>query len=620
MSRPPLMSPGHRLPHEGIHRLDIVIRLAALAIGVVTAVIATATLWIAGQLSGLLAHGAWPDSTPADALGISLRLPAHLATPRHAWPPDARADVGPAGLVYSLWLLLYAAALAGLVWAPVRVGRKYLHRSGFASRKDLRQLVTAKAVLDRVDVLRPALTIRDTDTPAVIAVKERRRTDPLEVGRLLGYHAMSGEPLYLANEYTELLAAAARFGGKTSRYIIPRVLDARGAVLTTSTRLDVAAVTYAARDAIGPTFIFEPLGKLPGVPRLRWSPIEGAEDMEVAALRAKGFAAGAGIDSSAENGAFFQDQAAALIRAMLHAAALDERCTLEDIFGWAANPSDARPEKILRYHQVSAWADRLAHHREATGRTRDSIQSVVFAALDCFSHPTVLANCSPPRGIQYQVAPWLAASGTLYLVGPRTSQAAVAPLLAAIAEDIFHHALQASFTSRGGRIEPNLYFLGDEITNVAPLPSLPGHWADGGGAGISMSIACQNEHQLEERWGQRGGRALRDGANARIVLGGTQDVSALRDAQALIGQTQELTASTNWGGTHTSVQEHLKREYLVDLAALRNLPAGRALVLLGNMPPVEVDMPAWWERDDGPDLQAAATAFNDRIRDGDGDV
>ncbi|WP_232324011.1 type IV secretory system conjugative DNA transfer family protein [Catenuloplanes japonicus] len=618
MSRPPLMSPGHRLPHEGIHRLDIVLRLAALTIGIVTAVIATTTLWTAGQLSGLLAHGAWPDSGPADAFGISLRLPAHLAAPRDAWPPAARATVGPAGLVYPLWLILYAVALAGLVWTPARAGRKYLHRAGFATRKDLRQLVTAEAVLDRADVLRPGLTIRDTDPPAVIAAKEQRRTDPLEVGRLLGYHAMSREPLYLANEYTELLAAAARFGGKTSRYVIPRVLDARGAVLTTSTRLDVAAVTYAAREAIGPTFIFEPLGRLPGVPRLRWSPIEGAHDMEVAALRAKGFAAGAGIDS-AENGAFFQDQAAALIRGMLHAAALDERCTMEDVVAWASNPSDPRAEKILRYHQVTAWADRLAHHREATGRTRDSIQSVVFAALDCFSHPTVLANCSPPRGEQFQVGPWLAASGTLYLVGPRTSQAAVAPLLAAVAEDVFHHTLQASFTAPGGRIEPALYFIGDEITNVAPLPSLPGHWADGGGSGISMSIACQNEHQLEERWGQRGGRALRDGANARMVLGGTQDVSALRDAQALIGQTQELTASTSWGGAHTSVQEHTRREYLVDLAALRSLPAGRALVLLGNMPPVEVDMPAWWDRDDAPQLKAAADAFNDQIRGG-GDV
>ncbi|MDP9792570.1 hypothetical protein J2S43_001082 [Catenuloplanes nepalensis] len=620
MSRPPLMSPGHRLPREGIHRLDIVIRVAALALGIITAVIASTTLWTAGQLSGLIVHGTWPDSTVADAFGISLRLPAHPGTPGDAWPQAARADVGPAALVYLLWLVLYAIALAVLVWTPARVARRYVHRSGFAGRKDLRQLVTARAVLDRVDVLRPGLTIRGTDSPAVAAVKEQRRADPLEVGRLLGYHAISREPLYLANEYTELLAAAARFGGKTSRYVIPRVLDARGAVLTTSTRLDVAAVTYAARERIGPAFIFEPLGRLPGVPRLRWSPIEGAEDMEVANLRAKGFAAGAGIDSSAENGAFFQDQAAALIRGMLHAAALDERATMEDLVAWAANPSDPRPEKILRHHQVTAWADRLAHHREATGRTRDSIQAVVFGALDCFSHPTVLANCSPPRGEQFQVGPWLAASGTLYLVGPRTSQAAVAPLLAAVAEDVFHHTLQASFTAPGGRIEPALYFIGDEITNVAPLPSLPGHWADGGGSGISMSIACQNEHQLEERWGAKGGRALRDGANARMVLGGTQDVSALRDAQALIGQTQELTATTSWGGAHTNVQEHLKREPLVDLAALRSLPAGRALVLLGNMPPVEVDMPAWWERDDGPELQTAAAVFNDRIRGGDGDA
>jgi type IV secretory pathway TraG/TraD family ATPase VirD4 len=126
-------------------------------------------------------------------------------------------------------------------------------------------------------------------------------------------------------------------------------------------------------------------------------------------------------------------------------------------------------------------------------------------------------------------------------------------------------------------------------------------------------MVAQTNQQLEERWGREGGQALRDNANCRYILGGTQDVSALRDVQALVGQTQEVSSSASWGGGRASVQESVRRENLVDLAALRTLPTGHALVLLGNMPPVEVRIPAWWERPDAGVLTAGRDAFRAQL-------
>ncbi|WP_434740759.1 type IV secretory system conjugative DNA transfer family protein [Micromonospora sp. SH-82] len=611
-----LMSPGHRLPRRGVARADITVRLVLLGITVLLVMLGGGTLWSAGQVGGLLTHGRWPDSRPGDAPGVVVRIVVHPGNPARAWPPAARPALPPTPVLYGLWAALFSGAVAGFGVPTARVARRRVRRQGFATRKDLERVATAGAVLRRVDVLRPGLTIRDTDPPDLAQAKARRRDDPLEVARFLGNHALTGEPLYLANEYTELLAGAARFANKTSRYIIPRVADARGAVVTTSTRLDVAAVTYDLRAEVGPTWIFEPQGQIPGVPRLRWSPIEGAEDPDIAALRAKGFAAGAGLKGSVENGQYFQDQAAAIIRGLLHAAALDDATTMTDVAGWAANPHDSRAERILRHHGQTVWADRLAFHRESTGRSRDAIQSVVFGALDPFSNPRILHACSPPRGQQFRPEQWLDESGTLYLVGTRSSQSLVAPLFAAVAEDIIYRTLQRSFTAPGGRVEPCLYLIGDEITNIAPLPSLPALASEGGGAGIALSISCQNTHQLEERWGRDGGQALRDGANARFVLGGTQDVSALRDAQSLLGQVRELSSSASWGGGRASVQENTRRENMIDLAELRTLPTGHGLVLLGNMPPVEVVQPAWWERPDADRFHAAQAAFTDRLQRG----
>ena len=390
--------------------------------------------------------------------------------------------------------------------------------------------------------------------------------------------------------------------------------DARGAVITTSTRLDVAEITYERRSTTGPTWIFEPQGEIPGVPRLRWSPIEGAQDPIVAMLRAGGFASGSGIGSeSVENGKWFQDQAATILRGLLHAAALDETATMVDVLTWSQNPNNSRPERILRHHGVHSWADRLTRHRETTGRARDTIQSVVSGALDAFNDPRVLASCSPPRGTQFKPVDGLTEAGTLYLVGTRDAQALIAPLLAAVSEDILYQAKRLALTAPGGRIEPTLYFIGDEIANIAPLPSLPSLMNEGGGSGIAVSIFAQNNHQILERWGDKGGRAIVDSANARLLIGGSSDVPGLRDAQSLAGQVNEVSSGASWGGGRASVSESVRRENLFDLAELRTLPEGHAVALVGNLPPVEITVPAWWQRPDAGELTAGRDAFRRRL-------
>jgi type IV secretion system protein VirD4 len=613
MSRPPLSSPGHHLPREGVTRADIAVRVALLTIFVLLFVFAVGALWLAGQLSGLITGHGWPAASPADALRIAFGIVAHHRHPADAWPPAARADIA-VGWLLPLWAILFASSTISVTAAALRVARTRIRRPGFASRSQVNALLSADAVRARVDVLRPGLTIRDSDNDITRSSKTTRRADPLEVGRFLGTQTVSRQPLYLANEYTLLAAAPPRVGGKTTRHVIPRVADARGAVLTTSTRLDVAEVTYTRRAQFGPTYIFEPQGEIPGVPRMRWSPIEGADDQIVAMLRAQGFASGSGIgDESVENGRWFRDQAATILRALLHAAALDEHATMTDVLAWSQAPANSRPERILRHHGVTSWADRLARHRETTGRARDTVQSVVAGALDAFNDPRVLAACSPPRGTQFRPVDWLRESGTLYLVGTRDAQALIAPLLAAVSEDILYQAKKLALTAPGGRIEPALYCVLDEVANIAPLPSLSSLMNEGGGSGIAVDVFTQNLHQLLERWGDKGGRAISDSASARLIVGGSTDAAALRDMQALIGQVREVSSSNSWGGGRASVSESARREHLLDLADLRTLPEGRAIALVGTLPPVELDVPSWWERPDAGELRTGREAFQAMI-------
>ena len=484
-----MSSPGHHVPQRGVTREDITIRLALLGTMTALAVLSIGTLWWAGQLSGLLTHAQWPNTSLADAPSIMLHLPGHGGNPALAWPAPEQPQIGPAWLVYLLWALSFGGAAVGTSTGILMVARRVVRRHGFASRRDINQALSADAVRARAAVVRPGLSITEHDDPQTRAAKQARVADPLEIGRFLGNDVLTGQPLYLANEYSLLVTAAPRVGNKTTRYVIPAVADARGAVITTSTRLDVAEVTYERRARIGPTHIFEPQGEIRGVPRMAWSPIEGADDPIIAMLRANGFAAGSGIgDESVENGKWFRDQAATILRGLLRAAALDEHATMLDVLAWSQNPANARPERILRAHGIDAWADRLTRHREMGGRARDTIQTVVAGALDAFNDPRVLAACSPPRGTQFKPMDWLRESGTIYLVGTRDAQTLIAPLLAALCEDILYQARRLALVAPGGRIEPTLYFIGDEITNIAPLPSLPSQMNEG------RRIGYRHEH------------------------------------------------------------------------------------------------------------------------------
>ncbi|MGI5238636.1 hypothetical protein [Dactylosporangium sp. CA-139066] len=75
MQRPPLSAPGRQLPQRGWTRADLWTRGGLLAGITVLAVFAGWTLWLAGQLGGVLAHGTWPAAGPGDAAGIVLRVP-----------------------------------------------------------------------------------------------------------------------------------------------------------------------------------------------------------------------------------------------------------------------------------------------------------------------------------------------------------------------------------------------------------------------------------------------------------------------------------------------------------------------------------------------------------------
>ena len=147
--------------------------------------------------------------------------------PTALWP-GARAAVLYAGMLGMLALIAVPAALAVTFFMDRGKAPK-----GLAGKRELAAMCP-KGIEARARELRPTL-------------KGREELHPDETGNLLGDLDPKGPELRSSYEDVELDLIAPR-AGKSTGIAVPRVLRAQGAVLLTSNKSDVYAVTRAQRE------------------------------------------------------------------------------------------------------------------------------------------------------------------------------------------------------------------------------------------------------------------------------------------------------------------------------------------------------------------------------------
>lgn len=105
--------------------------------------------------------------------------------------------------------------------------------------------------------------------------------------------------------------------------------------------------------------------------------------------------------------------------------------------------------------------------------------------------PAVLRAVTPTTGEAFEPTHFLAANGTLYLLGTAAGSNATASFVAALVEDVVDTARRMAARSIGARLEPPLALILDEAANY-PLPSLPVLMSEGGGTGITTLAVLQS--------------------------------------------------------------------------------------------------------------------------------
>lgn len=533
-------------------------------------------LWASAQLAALLSGHA-PVALPAAALpSIAAAWARHPGDPRRAFPAAARAGLpGPALMYAAAALLLALAGAAGWLWWH----RRHRVSPGYASRREICEQLSLRSARERARQTRPSL--------------RARRAAPAEVGLHLGRDARTGIELYGSVEDSYLYLGPPR-SGKGVNLVIPQCLAAPGPVIVTATRPDTLCATIEQRRGRGAVAVFDPQGVTGLRDRLRWSPVQGCADPLTAILRARALAAGAKL-ATVRDGEFWDAMAQAVLRCYLHAADL-AGLPVREILAWVGRPADPAPVRILRAHQAAAvgWADELAAQASADPRQRDSVWAGVRRAFDALADPRVLDACSPVPSDAFSPARFLEGHASLYLVGSAGAQLSVAPLIAALIEDVVECARRRAAHSPQGRLDPPLLLLLDEAANIAPIPSLPSLLCDGGGCGITTVAVLQSLAQARARWGEAHAETMWDAATIKVILGGLAHAEDLQRISRLAGEVDDVVESHSRGSTGRSVSTTVRRLPALPVERLRGLPVGRAIVLGRRVQPVEAQLTPHW--------------------------
>ncbi len=563
------------------------------------------TAGLAGLLYAAAAASAWlaGDHLPHAGLLAGFVAFAHLGDPSVAWG----GPVGPAVLYWTV--TAFAVVVAGFIsyggwrlWRSAASPARFIdpsHAEGLAARGEVRRAVGSKVLLARSATLRPSIS----------------RPRPGDVGYRLG--TARGVGCWASVEDSVLVLGPPR-SGKGMNLVIPMILDAPGAVVTTSTRPDNLAVTLPARAGRGPVMVFDPqrLAHTPGIARLRWSLVRGCEVAQTAMIRAEALVAD-GARSGVENGSFWRTQALSVTRCMLHAAALDARPPA-DLYRWSHAAGAAKEAtSILATHPAATpgWDRALDAIISADQRTRDSTWAMVANTFAPLADPTVLAAVTPDDGREFDPLAFLAMRGSVYLLGTATGASATASLVAALIEDLIDAARRLAARSAGQRLDPPLALILDEAANY-PLPSLPSLMSEGGGSGITTVTVLQSLAQARDRWGREASGAIWDSAIAKVILGGSANADDLGDISRLIGEREvtEWSETRGAGGAAgRSVSSTVRHRPILEPSELRRLPIGTGLLLLRSAPPIMMRLQPWTSRADAPELTAARQAWEQRM-------
>ena len=422
---------------------------------------------------------------------------------------------------------------------------------------------------------RPRAWARPRDVAPLLV--KRRTTERFTLGTLDGR-------LLAADAEAHVAVVAPTRSGKTTRCVIPWLLEHNGPAIVTSTKTDVLTSTAAHRRTEGKLLVWNPFGRQ----SIGWTPLEGCGDWSTALQRAQ-WLADAVQEGESELARYWRGEAAKLLAPLLHAAAL-KRAGIERVVDWLDRQDVVVPKAVLRAKEADAAGRQLDAVTALDERNRGTTYMSAGSLLAAYRFPRVAATARPEFTVEKLLD---GRPNTLYIVASERHQRLLAPLVVSILSDVLHFAAERS--NAGRSLEPTLRILVDEAANIAPLRDLPGHLSQAAGHGVRFATIWQSVAQIRSRYREAADSVLAN-STAKVFMGPVTDETTRRYVTSLLGEELVLTTTRTRraGNERTSITSSAAPRAKASAAALQQLGSDRALVVEGSHPPCVVGLRPFW--------------------------
>jgi type IV secretion system protein VirD4 len=363
------------------------------------------------------------------------------------------------------------------------------------------------------------------------------------------YLGMQGERFVFSDREHAVLVLGAPRSGKTSAVVIPAILTAPGAVVSTSTKPDVQAATQHARSRAGEVWVFDPtgerVGESLGARVLQWSPVAAASTWDEALHSARAMThAAPALGRGTTHEQHWSERAAALLAPLLHAAYLSGD-GIGGVLAWVLRHELQEPTDILEKQALVVAMDVLHGIQETDGRERSSIFSAAAGVLALYNTDAARKAASEPN---FDADKFAASNDTIYITAPAHRQALCAPLVVGLLEQIRHA------TYRRAANLPNMspvFFCLDEVANIAPIHDLPALVSEAGGQGLHVMACLQDLSQARTRWGDQAAEGFLTLFQTKLVLPGISDPRTVEALSLVLGEIDRPMPTTTTGTSET---------------------------------------------------------------------
>jgi type IV secretory pathway TraG/TraD family ATPase VirD4 len=239
---------------------------------------------------------------------------------------------------------------------------------------------------------------------------------------------------YAGPESSVLVVGPPR-SGKTSGLVIPNVLNAPGAVVSTSTKADVFEVTSYRRWVLGNVFVFDPTGTIvipDGIYPLRWSPVVSCNTFDTAVAMAHALGSAARPGSVFTESAHWVERAESLLAPLLFAA--NQRgADMAAVCRWVLGRDLREPLAALEDTGHEMAQSVLAGIVNTDERERSGIFSTASGLLAAYRSEEALATT---RDVNFDPARFVRSTDAVFICAPAHAQEQLAPLVVALLEQI----------------------------------------------------------------------------------------------------------------------------------------------------------------------------------------